>query len=211
MACLPGEVGSIGRDGLSTGQIEVILTPRQLRSLVGVTAARSAMERTGRTPAGHRLWTPDDDSLLRQHWPQVDYLAGRLRRTATAVRSRARRLGLVKPRWTWSRSSAAQLRPRYPTNEPTARIAADLDRSIRQVWGKGNRMRLCRPRRPPKPVEDRLVHDIRQRAFVMHISLRELCEATRSGRYFYRPTKRRNWRAIFAAVQILGGQLELRS
>lgn len=86
-------------------------------------------------------------------------------------------------------------------------IAEDLDRRKKEVWDKASKLRIRRPRRRPKPVDDPLVHSIRQRAFDLHIPIKELDDEAGGGTYFSRPTRKRNWRAIAKALRCLGGEL----
>lgn len=56
--------------------------------------------------ATKRLWTIEDERLLRENWPteNVPSLAQKLDRSVIAVRERVRLLGLTLPHW-WKRIS----------------------------------------------------------------------------------------------------------
>jgi hypothetical protein len=73
------------------------------------------MIRMGRTPKGHWLWTAREDALVRALYP--DYVALRKalrRRTYSALRHRARTLGIAKKRHTWTTTEVSRLRKLYP-------------------------------------------------------------------------------------------------
>jgi hypothetical protein len=169
---------------------------------------RAYMARTGLTRSGARIWTADEIAILRERYP--DYAAAQRllpHRTMRAIQQKAVTLGITTPRRSWREGDVSRLKPRYPTREPVQVIAEDLGRRKKAVWDKASKLRIRRPRRRPSAVDDPLVHSIRQRAFDLHISIKELDDEAGGGTYFRRPTKKRNWRAITKALRCLGGEL----
>lgn len=151
------------------------LTRNQIAGLASAERHRIYMRRTGLTHWGNRVWRPEEDDFLRA-W----HLEGRKGsptlpgRTEKAVDHRRKRLGLVTPKAKWTEAQIATVKPRYPTTEPVAAIAADVEKSRPQVWKKGSQQHWRRPRIPPRQVADPLTNAIRQRAFALRISLKEL-------------------------------------
>lgn len=185
------------------------LTSSQRAAFNSAVANRAFMKRTGETHAGHRLWTADEDAIVRNNWPDACRCQKLLRnRTHHAIAHRARHLGLCKSRVVWQRGQEPQLHRRYPTNEAVAVIAADLSKTPKQVWNKASSRRLRRPKQRPLPANDPLVDDIRQRAFALNISLKDLDEAVGRGSRFKDRRFPRNWRCISRAIRVLGGTLE---
>lgn len=89
-----------------------------------------------------RHWSPAADAKLRKHyatmpWPQLCF---QLKRSESAIRQRARKLGL-ELREFWTAAEIRVLRKRY-RNEATEAIARDLGREREAVYAKANALGL---------------------------------------------------------------------
>lgn len=91
-----------------------------------------------------RSWTEAEIARLRADYARIPtrQLAADLGRSFSAVRSRAKNLGLTRGvRQEWSESEIHTLRDRYP-HEVTYRIAKDLGRTERQIYAKARLLGL---------------------------------------------------------------------
>jgi hypothetical protein len=93
-----------------------------------------------------RSWSPAAEDKLRALYATTELprLAFLLKRSPTAVKSRAGVLGLSKGlRKPWTRKEDATLRRRYP-NEPTATVAADLGRTVSTTYQRAATLGLSK-------------------------------------------------------------------
>lgn len=189
----------------------MILTRNQRAALNSAAANRAFMTAHGVTYAGHKIWTAEEDELVRRHRDDLPRLLGELpHRSEGAVRRRRQILGLVKPRRVWSEGEFRTMKPPYQDGDPVPEILPLLnEKTPRQVYSKASARRVRRPRRPPKIVGIPLVDTIRQRAFQLGYTLADLDFYTRSGGYFTRP-RGLHWRAISHAIRLLGGTVHVR-
>lgn len=107
--------------------------------------AKAAAKRKLRANAKYPDWTPDEDRQLREVYAaegRVDLLAKRLGRTERAATSRARKLGIMKPRrirggWcvsaAWTPEEDSFLREQFK-DVPVEKIAGQLGRSKHAVY-----------------------------------------------------------------------------
>ena len=97
------------------------------------------------------------------------------------------------------------MRPAYVRGDPIEDVVVLLDgKTKRQVWAKAAQRKIRRPRRRPKLLDLPVIDDIRQRAFDLQLTMRDLDEIAGSGAYFRKPSYY-NWKALAAAIQWLGG------
>jgi hypothetical protein len=157
-------------------------------------------------------WTEKEDEIVRRY--AGDYAAMRQalpKRTYYALRQRARVLGLVPSRKTWTAGKIHRLRRYYPTAsrcEIEKLFPGDTYEELRRVAKSyGIRRRL-----PVKVSGYSLVDSIRFRGRELGLSAAELDRKTKSGTYFYKAAwllKNMNYRALTKAVEVLGGELRV--
>ncbi len=178
------------------------------RGIDGAHNLRKHMHRTGRTPAGHFLWTQDELDILGDLWPDKAALVVALsRRTLGAICKKACDQGLTTPRQFWQSDEKGRMVPPYKAGEPIAVVVERVQtRTKRQIYSKASHLKVRRPRRPPKPTGMRIVDLIRERAFAKGYTMRELDEWVGRRKYFVRPRKFDPW-SISRALKILGGDL----
>lgn len=184
------------------------LTEGDRRSFNGTCGLRRYFRRTGRTPRGHLIWSQDELDLLGDLWPDMASLSKALpRRTQCAMSNKARRLGLTTPRQLWQSDEKGRMVPPYKAGEPITVVVEKVQtRTKRQIYSKASHLKVRRPRRPPKPTGMRIVDLIRERAFAKGYTMLELDEWVRRKCYFRSP-RDYDWRAIAAALRILGGSI----
>jgi hypothetical protein len=148
-------------------------------------AARRRIQRAGRTPRGHFLWTNDEDRIVVRLYPDYRALRKTLkRRTYNALRARARSLGVAKRRHIWTTSEVSRLRRLYLNATTQETLAAFPGMTWWQLAGKARHIGL-RGRRPRfKLTGLRLVDDIRGRAYARGWSMVELDAMAGTKRYF---------------------------
>lgn len=97
------------------------------------------------------------------------------------------------------------MRPAYVRGDPIDDIVASLEgKTKKQVWAKASRWKIRRPRRRPKLLELPIIDEVRQRAFDLQLTMRDLDEIAGSRPYFRKP-RYYNWKALDTAIQWLGG------
>ena len=184
------------------------LSRAQIAGLMGGARARAYAERTGWTYGGDKVWTAEEIATLRRLYPDYRALETVLHdRTRRAIEHKAARLGIARRLRIWRPDEETRLRPPYVRGVPVSEILPLLnDKSAKQTWGKANHLKLKRPRRRPKSTGLPLIDEIRNRAFDLNISMRELDEIA-GGKGLLRGPKRERWTAIGRAVRALDGEL----
>lgn len=188
------------------------LTPCQRAGLNSAAKHRVYMARTGETYSGDRIWTVPEINELRARYPDLVTLQSVLPgRTRKAIKRKADVLGIVRHRPLWSDAEKEAMPPRYRAGVPVRQIAEVLNRRTpRQIWSKASTLKIGRPRRRPRPVDVPAVHSIRQRAFDMRISLKDLDAATCGRGYFGKAPQGPRWHLVRRAVKVLGGHILVR-
>jgi hypothetical protein len=172
---------------------------------------RRRMAKSGRTLAGQKLWANDEIEHLRRTYP--DYRKARTvlpDRSLSAIRSKASRLRITRSRRIWSDNDVKRLKAPYRQRRPVDEILALFPgKTKKQIWTRACRSGWRRPRTPPKAYEIKHYDDVRARAFVSKLSMRELACLSATGSYFLQPPSRNNWRKISKAVEMLDGKLSV--
>lgn len=158
-------------------------------------------------------WTLREHEVVVPHWPDVDQIARRLpHRSATPIRHFAGRCNLRKPVHFWTPEQTSVLRKRVAEGVPGKLIATELGLKPQQVASRMRHMGLTYPRRAPKPSGNALVDSVRQRAFDLNISMKDLDEACRSGCQFacHRLGRGIHIKHIIKAAKVLDGEICIR-
>ena len=172
--------------------------------------SRARMMRDGVTPKGDKLWEEWEDQILRKHYPHYKRMERRLKhRTAVAIRSRCRTLGMKRAIHVWSSAEISKLRKLYPT-APMADISAAFPHStminIRQVAQYHG---FRRKRMPYSETGFPALDAVRRRCFEARISMPELDKIARTKNYFqkmgWRGKPRPNYRYLGLAMEALNG------
>jgi hypothetical protein len=175
---------------------------------------RARMKLTGKTQFGCWVWTPCEDDLLKQFYPDIAKLRKLLkRRSRIAIKQRAikLRLGTCKPRNFWTANEVRKLRLRWREATKDELLAEFPRHSWSSLNAKAHKLRLYRRPWRPKPTGHPMLDEIRQRAAQLHITLYDLDRICSSGRYFGGSSQgcepsRNVWPKAIAA---LGGRIEI--
>lgn len=166
---------------------------------------------TGKTRSGQLLWTEDELRLLRQLYPMpYAEIAKRLPgRTPGAIRKKAGHMGLSPKVHVWTGAEIKTLRRVYTTGSTADIKAAFPGLRMRQITAIANFYKIYRPRKPYLPTGIRVIDQIRQRAFEIGYSMRDIDELARTKQYFFSGSWRYNldYKAIGRAITALDGEV----
>jgi hypothetical protein len=183
---------------------------RLSRGAFAAELCRERIAKRGFSFSGARLWSKEEDNRLRTHWPDHQSLLQALPdRTARAIHTRARKLGLTRKNHVWTSEEVRRLMRAALTAKSWKQVGALFPGlSLIQIKQKARYMRLRLRPQGPKESHCQVRNQIRQRAFELNISLRELDQSTGKGRYFSPSTRGfepQRLSRIVRAVDLLGG------
>lgn len=170
------------------------------------------MKRIAATPANRKCaaWTKQEDATVVALHPNYSALLQELpHRTYTALRQRARHLGVVRPRHVWTSREVERL-----CNASAAHVRSDDIANFfpylrpTQVFAKARHLNLVRGRRL-KEFDHPVLSQIRARAVQMKLTLRDLDKHARSGLYFQKSNRKFRLRRAVSAVTALDGQISI--
>lgn len=153
-------------------------------------------------------WTEKEDAIIRGAYPDYVELAARLpERSYWAIKSRARTLGVVKRRHTWTGKELKEI-ARLRRQGMTWREFEKLFPGLSREHPKALLRNLCPPP-PPKAFGLPLLDAIRARAYARGLRLTELDRLANTGRYFSHSMPIERVRHIDRAARVLGGELAI--
>ena len=170
------------------------------------------MKRSAATPASRKwvAWTPQEDAKIVSLYPEYAVLLQELpHRTYSALRQRARHLGIVRPRHVWTNREVERLRDEFSAcirSNDIANLFPYLRKS--QVFAKVRHLNLAYGRRL-KEFDHPVLSTIRARATQMKLTLKDLDKRARSGRYFQKSNRTFQLRPAVSAVAALNGQTSI--
>lgn len=175
--------------------------------------ARQRIQRLGRTPNGHQVWTAREDAIFRELLPDYRTIKRKLRRRSMqSLYSRASYLGLAPKRRTWSASDVSRLR-RMWRDAPRAEILAVFPtRTWMSIEHKSRIFGIRRRPWKPKTTGQEMLDAIRARAADLRISLRDLDRICVGRRYFEKSSARSDQprrNVLLRAIKALGGRVEI--
>lgn len=162
---------------------------------------------------GHKLWTAQEDGVLRSNYPDLKAIYVLLpHRNRNAIWHRCQRLGLKQSRHQWRASEISKLRRIYPY-APQAIVLSEFpgiswDAIRMAAKYHGVQRRTKRP--PYKRTGKQVIDAILSRLEDIGWSLGDLDDAARTGRYFRSHSWRRfklKFDHIHRAVRALDGEL----
>lgn len=156
-------------------------------------------------------WTAEEDDLIRALYPAYDRLERALpHRTRSALKNRARHLGVASVRHVWTNVEVALLRALYAAASPDRILAERFPHlELGQIHAKACHLGLRRPRRAPILLGVPVIDAVRQRAALAGLTMVELDRRARTGRYFQSCRRNLDLRCISKASQLLGGEIEV--
>jgi hypothetical protein len=155
------------------------------RSAARSQSLREQIRRAGRTRSGLPIWTEEEDAEIRRLYPDYAALKKSLkRRTHSALKNRANRIGIIKRHHCWTDAEVSRLRKLYPTSTAQQLRAAFLGLRKRQIKEKAMNLGLHKKRRSYPSTGFPIIDQIRTRAFVLNLSMLDLDELAGTKNYF---------------------------
>lgn len=173
--------------------------------------AKERMRITGYTPLGRKLWSVEDDEIVKALYPSYADMKARLpERTLRALHARCEALGIAKKIHWWLGSEIAKLRRLYPTASRDKLRDEFPGLTWPAIEGAACRYGVKRARRKYKRTCHSLMDAILARIEEIGWTLRDLDEEARTKKYFSNQGWRRsrpNIAKIALAVKALDGRL----
>lgn len=168
----------------------------------------------GVTMKGDKIWTDEEDDILRNAYPDYKLACKRLPdRTFRAIVRRVGKLKLKHPNYQcWTAREITRLKKLYP-NAPKEDICAEYpSRTWEQISGAARRYGARRPRPPLKKLGIPALDRIRERCDETGWSIADLERECQVDGFFRRTCwkgRKLNYAIIQRAVKILDGRLEI--
>jgi hypothetical protein len=157
------------------------------------------------------LWTEDDEAVARRLYPDYKAISKALGRTYEAVRFQCQSLGLTPKNHVWTAAEVSRLRRMYPTASYEELRAAFHNFSRVHIASIASFYGFARARRPYKATGFDIIDQIRDRAFELGYSLRDIDEISGTKKYFalqqWVKRERANYKAVVKAIEALGGKV----
>lgn len=175
---------------------------------------REEIKRRGFTMTGAKLWSEDEEKILRELYPDYKAICKRLpHRTHSACRYSCGQLKLTRPIHMWTAAEISLLRRVY-TRGTKAEIAQAFPHlRWMQIKSIARWYDIHRARQPFLPTGIPIIDEIRSRCFELNYTMVDLDKLTHS-RYFARQCWHNNGhlhhRAIGKAIKVLFGEIRAR-
>ena len=175
---------------------------------------RDVFQSEGITPNGKKIWTAEEEGILRRHYPDYATIRKLLpHRETKALHHRAYLLDLSQKQNRWLASEISKLRRIYLSSASRADlIAAFPGKSLKSIYDAAQRHRLNRPKRKYKRTGHAVMDQILARTEEIGWTLHDLDEASGTKKYFatqgwryFRP----NIVKLEKATKALGGKLAI--
>jgi hypothetical protein len=192
--------------------VDAMLLRYLARSASRSQTMREQCRRSGRTMNGRfPIWTDEEDAEIRRLYPDYAALKKSLtRRTHSALKSRANRIGIAKRNHCWTDAEVSRLRKLFPTSTAQQLRTAFPGLRTRQIKDKAANLGLYKKRRPYPPSGFPIIDQIRARAFELNLSMLDLDELAGTKNYFedrrWRRCRINGW-AVCLAVDALAGDV----
>ncbi|KQO80847.1 hypothetical protein [Rhizobium sp. Leaf262] len=175
---------------------------------------KARMLRAGRTLKGDKLWTDEEDKVLRVSYPDYRQMQVKLpHRTKVAVYRRCAKLGMKRDRHEWKASELSRLRRLYHRKATRQEIMTEFpELTWASISTRARYHGISGPYRHKyvktgKPVIDAILARLEE----IDWKLLDLDEASKSGKYFRNQCWRRwkpNMKFVQRAVQAMDGELK---
>ncbi|CAH0132334.1 hypothetical protein SRABI05_00078 [Agrobacterium fabrum] len=175
--------------------------------------ARTRLNGAGITMKGCRLWTSEEEEVLRAHYPDFQRIQSELpTRTRKSLWIRCQKIGLKKVRHRWLSSEISKLKRLYRT-EPASILRATFPGLTRAaITSRANYYGITRNSRPHRRTGKAVMDAILSRIEEIRWTLRDLDEAAGTRDYFQSHRWRQcrlNFQMIESAVTALDGELKV--
>ncbi|MCZ7498867.1 hypothetical protein [Agrobacterium sp. ST15.13.015] len=183
------------------------------RTLTISMQVKERIRRTGYTPSGFKVWTAEEDEIVKSLYPLYAEMQLRFpERSLKALHGRCERLGIAKKLHWWTGAEISKLRRLYPTAS-RVKIREEFPRGTwRAIEAAAKRHGMSRARRKYKRTGHHLIDAILARIEEIGWTLPDLDEEARTKKYFSNQGWRRsrpNIAKIALAVKALDGRLAI--
>lgn len=146
---------------------------------------RERIHRDGYTPRGLKVWSKDEDDVIRSCYPNYAAITEALpHRTLRACRGRARRLAVADTRPPFTAKELLIVRRLYPAGEQSQVLAALPGRDWTQIAKLANRHRIHRRPKSLKPTGVPVLDQIRERCRELNYTMSDLDKMIKGRGYF---------------------------
>lgn len=157
------------------------------------------------------VWTYRETEVIREFWPDMLSIRKALpHRGEKAIKAMAKRCGVVPPKdqHIWTGAEDKKLKEMALSGAARKQIASTLGLNVTQVANRLSYRRLSIARKPPTHCPDPLAHEIRQRAFALNMTVRDLDRSLGQRQIFRNAVSNIiSPKHIHRAVKALGGKL----
>lgn len=183
------------------------------RNAVNAVRNRSRIQRSGVSCSGQKLWTADEDEIIRSLYPKYVEIMKRLpHRTYRACLTRARKLKVVDERPPYTMRELSVVRRLYPAGEREEILSLLPGRTWQQIGDLAGRHGISRLPKSFTPTGVLVLDQIRARCRELNYTMPDLDKMIRGKGYFGKA----NWyaghihyRDIGRAVNVLYGNLRV--
>lgn len=169
------------------------------------------MRRIGKTGRGYAMWDKDETALIRRHYQDIKFLQQKLpRRSRTAIRQKARLMGLTRRFEPWTGAGIAKLRRLWPRASRDDVRKAFPNYSWSRIYSKACKLRIKRNRQH-RPADHPFIEEIRKRGRSLNLSLPDIDRMAGAPSYFKNSCRKRNPRIhwLIKAIEALDGHIEI--
>ncbi|WP_107675389.1 hypothetical protein [Agrobacterium sp. LAD9] len=181
------------------------------RTLTISMQVKERIRRTGYTPSGFKVWTAEEDEIVKSLYPLYAEMQLRFpERSLKALHGRCERLGIAKKLHWWTGAEISKLRRLYPTASRVKIREEFPSGTWRAIEAAAKRHGMRRARRKYKRTGHHLIDAILARIEEIGWTLRDLDEESKTGRYFRNGCWRRskpNYGRLARAAKALDGRL----
>lgn len=181
------------------------------RTLTISMQVKERIRRTGYTPSGFKVWTAEEDEIVKSLYPLYAEMQLRFpERSLKALHGRCERLGIAKKLHWWTGAEISKLRRLYPAASRVKIREEFPGGTWRAIEAAAKRHGMSRARRKYKRTGHHLIDAILARIEEIGWTLPDLDEEARTKKYFSNQGWRRsrpNIAKIALAVKALDGRL----
>ncbi len=176
--------------------------------------ARDRIERTGFTPNGWRVWTSQEDDVLRKLYPDYRAIEQALPgRHIKALVARSARIGVSRSCHGWKASEISKLRKLYPTASHSTLLVEFPGLTWGAIKQAARAHGIFRAKRIHKRTGSPLVDSILTRIEEIGWTLGDLDKEANTQQYFTRQSWRRlnafDMEKLAKAVAVLDGKIRI--
>lgn len=157
------------------------------------------------------FWSAEEDDRVRAGYPSYPRLQAQLpHRTLSALKHRARSLGIVRCRHVWTTVEVRRLIAACERNASRSELLVLFPGlRVSQIVSKARHVNAARRRARLVAFNVPVLDAIRSRAASRHLSLTELDRQARTGRFFQKSSRRPVLKHLVRAAALLVGEIRI--